>query len=112
MTGGEELECGCHFNVLGFVSLSVFGTIQRVLDSIHSFYMYRIFHVPPSLPPSLSTVYSYSSLDGMDDTFPNSHLAITTDTTCVARQPGVTSGYLPAYMLANESHERAGRTAR
>jgi FAD synthetase len=54
----------------------------------------------------------YSSLDGMDDTLPNSHLAITTDTTCIPRQPGVTSSYLPAYMLANENHERAGRTAR
>ena len=116
MTEGEEWQCECHCSVLVF-PVQFKGCYIPI-----TLYMYSISHVTPSpspslplslpsLTPSLSSVYSYSSLDGMDDTFPNSHLAITTDTH-VARQPGVTSGYLPAYMLANESHERAGRTAR
>lgn len=53
----------------------------------------------------------YSSLDGMDDTHPNSHLAVSI-ATVVGGKPGVTRSYLPAYMLANEEHERAGRTVR
>jgi FAD synthetase len=52
----------------------------------------------------------YSSLDGMEDTHKNSHLAVSTDTPPLTGQPCAARGYLPAYMLAREEHERAGRS--
>jgi FAD synthetase len=52
----------------------------------------------------------YTSLDGVEDTEENPHLAVSTETQLLTGQPCVTGGYQPAYMLANEEHERAGRS--
>ncbi|CAI8051453.1 FAD synthase, partial [Geodia barretti] len=52
----------------------------------------------------------YTSLDGVEDTEENPHLAVSTEMQLLTGQPCVTGGYQPAYMLANEEHERAGRS--
>jgi len=80
-----------------------------------SFFVHLAVPFPPShflassLPPlPLSPSISYTSLDGVEDTRPNSYLAVSTETE-VGRELTATGRSLPAYTLANEEHEREGR---
>ena len=93
--------------MLGEESLHESPNAKRFKDALR--YDSCVIHhgATPShpLPP-----HSYTSLDGVEDTEKNPHLAVSTETQLLTGQPCVTGGYLPAYMLANEEHERAGRS--